>query len=303
VAAGLVAVWPNLVFHTAVALSETLFIAVLLAALALLLARPWGELSRGRLLAFGAVLGLSVLVRPVSAVIVPLVFVVGVVTGLGWRRALAHVTWVGIAVVAVVTPWLLRNIDAMGTPVLSTNLGDDLCIGHNPQATGRFVLADPCLGRHEELPSPEREIRRDEDNRELAIDYALSHPRDEASLLRRKVMGLFANDYDGLDAAESFGQSRFLTSGARGVLRFVSNLWFWGVTAVAVLGLPILFSRKDPRRLLLALSLVAVTLLPLAFFGEPRFKLPSLPLLAIPAAVTLMKVVRRRWVPNPCGVA
>ena len=65
-AAAIVALWPNLVFHSGAILSEPLFIVLLLSALIVLLWRPWpdGRVSGKRLAAFGALLGLAALTRP-----------------------------------------------------------------------------------------------------------------------------------------------------------------------------------------------------------------------------------------------
>jgi hypothetical protein len=85
VAAGLVALWPNLVFNSAVALTESLFLVLLLASVAVLVAGPWDARGPGtaRLVAAGALSGLAALVRPVSLPILGALLVAWLVAR-GW---------------------------------------------------------------------------------------------------------------------------------------------------------------------------------------------------------------------------
>ena len=66
--AAILAVFPNLVFQVATVQLETMYIFWCLAALAIVVTHDWsrGLPSTRRLLAFGAVLGVSVLIRPFS---------------------------------------------------------------------------------------------------------------------------------------------------------------------------------------------------------------------------------------------
>ena len=65
IAAGIYALYPNLIFHTGVLLGETLYNFLFLGFLAALLSRPWTvAFSTRRVLACGVLLGLAVLVRP-----------------------------------------------------------------------------------------------------------------------------------------------------------------------------------------------------------------------------------------------
>ena len=73
VAAGIWALWPNLVFHSAIVLTETLFLFLLVLLLIVTLADPAAARApgRARLVAIGVLFGLCVLVRPVSLVAAP----------------------------------------------------------------------------------------------------------------------------------------------------------------------------------------------------------------------------------------
>ncbi len=295
VAAGVVAVWPNLVFHAATPLSETLFNALVVGALVVLCRRPWPK--RGpepwRLVAFGLLLGLSALVRPISLLVIPLL--AGVLWLATRRLATAAVGMavVAVAIVAVIAPWTLRNRSVMGETVLiSTNGGDNLCIGHHDGATGAFVLTEFCAGRFEGLRRPEYELRRDEDGTAKARRFALDHPGKEVRLLFSRAHYLVLHDHDGLDAVESYREDPFIGEGFRDFLEVAADGFALVAALLGAAALPTLASRRDPRRLALLAMLVAVAVAPLAFFGDPRFHVPVLPLLAVGTGVTVVRLAR-----------
>jgi hypothetical protein len=210
-----IALFPNLIYHSAAFLSETLFMFLVLAALAVLLHEEWrdGPPGRTRLLAFGVVLGLSALVRPISLLFLPLLAVVWLYAGYGWRRALEGTALALVATATVIAPWTIRNVLVFDAPVIiSTNLGDDLCMGHYPGAYGGFSLPDDCFDPepYEGLSRPEFERRRNDDNVEKAIKFAVRHPRGELKLLSSKSWYLWNHDHDGLNAVESYGDDPFI---------------------------------------------------------------------------------------------
>lgn len=321
-AAAWLAIFPNIVFHTAPMLTETLFNFVMIAALAVLLWRPWRakQISAQRLICFGVVLGISALIRPISALFLPALAVVLVVYGFGWRRAFGYTGVALVATIAVVMPWTVRNILVMDAPiVVSTNLGDDLCIGHNPSAQGHFSFAayetaDYCnfaLDAYQGLDRADVEVERNSDNTRTAIKFALKNPRREAQLLSRKAWYLWAdNDHDALWAAESYGVDPFIDPELRTALGKIADSYFYFTISVGGLGLILWFvaarlqadrftfspRMPDERVLFFVLALLSLAGVPLAFFGDARFHVPVLPLLVVPAAwlvvSTLQSVVR-----------
>jgi 4-amino-4-deoxy-L-arabinose transferase-like glycosyltransferase len=301
VAAGIVALYPNLIFHTAVVLTETLFIFVVLLALLVVLWRPWTRpLGWRRLLLVGALIGFSALVRPISLSFLPALFIVWLLAGFGRRRSLHHVALVTVGAATVIAPWTIRNAIVMNSPVLiSTNMGDNLCIGRHPGASGAFdVDLDPntpddedyCFRDLGDLTRPAYEIRRNDRTTERALRYIREHPLDELRLLFWRAYYTFESDTDGLDAAESYRQDRFIRPRTREVLETLANFWYWSTSALALLGMRFFVSRGDPRRpfFLVAMALLALT--PLVFFGDTRFHVPVLPLLSIAAAATIIAI-------------
>jgi 4-amino-4-deoxy-L-arabinose transferase-like glycosyltransferase len=292
VAAALVAVWPNVVFHGAVALTETLFLFLVVVLTLVLVARPWTPdgLPVRRVLLAGAVLGLAALVRPTVVALVPLLPVAWVAAGIGWRRSLAHGGVMVATAAVVIAPWTVRNWIVMDAFVpISTNTGDNLCIGHEPGATGRFALSEYCLAGYDHLERPEYEIVRDREGREKAIRRALGHPLDEIPLVAKRAWYTLRSDHDALDAAESYGDDRFLGSGTRRALSWVADGFYFAVLVLGVAGLVpwLRGAAGDRRRLLVVLVGASALVAPLVSFGDPRFKLPMLPFVAVSAAAAL----------------
>jgi len=374
VAALWIAVFPNLIYHTATFLTETLFNLVVMAALAVLFWSGWHERRLGwaRLAVFGALLGYSALVRPISLPFVLLLPVAWLVAGFGWQRALAYTGVVAAATAAVILPWTVRNAIVMDAPVLiSTNLGDNLCIGHYEGARGAFALPDACFNDapYVGLDHPDFEVQRDRDNREHAVEFALDNPRAELKLLSRKSYYTWHHDHDGLWAVESYHEDPFIGSRSslrvvpvdipeeqvalvaaelaaitgldgndvsaaidagrasvepsapvllmedldieiandvrdaklpgvqlvvpralqRQALERIADIFFFTTISLGGLGLIGFVLRPlEPRRLFFLLALLALAGAPLPFFGDARFHVPVLPLLAVSAAWTVL---------------
>jgi len=301
VAAGIWALWPNLIFHSGIVLTETLFLFLFVLLLIVALGHPGAARAPGarRLVAMGVLFGLCVLVRPVTLVAAPAFLV------LWWGPAVRTVLWRSAvalaAVVAVMLPWAIRSTVVMDAPVaLSLNLGDNLCLGHNPGATGGFVdLAAYCY-TGEGLRRPEYETRRQSENISRALHYIRDNP---GTTLRRTVSKgriTLASDADGLDVAEDFGERPIMSDGTRSVLNFAANAFYATVVVAGLAGAVLLVRRADPARrgLFLVVVGVAQLLSPLATFGDPRFKMPMYPTIAVAAAVALVAAAEwllRRW--------
>ena len=155
VAGGIVAFNPFLIYMSGLILSETLFTALLVWAMVLLVWRRsfvWG----------GMVLALSVLVRP-GAMALPILLGIAAAFVNRGRDGAYHPRWplpVGATMVLLVAaalfPWALRNRLVLGQWIwTTTNGGITAYDGANPDARGdsdqSFVKAMPRLGRMDEI--------------------------------------------------------------------------------------------------------------------------------------------------------
>jgi 4-amino-4-deoxy-L-arabinose transferase-like glycosyltransferase len=286
--AALMAVFPSLVYYTAEAHLETLFNFLVLAAVLIVVAGPWHDVSRKRLLLFGFVLGLSALVRPFSLLVLPGLFLVWLLSGTRWRPALARTAWAALAVVVVVSPWLARNVVVMKAPVFSTGIGDALCDSRHKDAGGSFeVAAKYCLEGYDHLPSDQREVQRNRDNTRKALRFVVEHPGDEARLMFWRGYYAYRDDHDALVVVDADPTHPLRDSDFRPVLATLADIYYVVVAGLALLGLPAFLRRRHPKRLFVAVVMAGTGALPFILFGDPRYHVPVLPFLVIAAAAAL----------------
>ncbi len=293
----MVAVWPNLVVHSSVLLSETLFIAVFTLAFALLVKSILGDAnSRAYLVASAGLLGVSTLIRPQSALLlIPAVAVAATVARVGLRQVVTHVAALVVGVVIVVTPWSIRNAVALdGFVIVSTNTGDNLCIGFNPGAQGGFGMEPECQTASSYTDGPDQERRRNSELRGRATSWALANPSALPGLALSKLRITFGGDHDGVRAAESYGEDEHLGDATRTFLDGLADTYFFAVLALSIAGMGVILLadwrsrfRGTPVAVRLSLILVVLfgTLIPVVSFGDQRFKVPITPFLAMLAAV------------------
>jgi 4-amino-4-deoxy-L-arabinose transferase-like glycosyltransferase len=295
VAAGLMAVWPNLVYQVSAIQLELAFIFFTMAALAVIVDHDWrrGVPSRNRLLAFGALLSVSAMIRPFSVfVLVGLGVAALVVTGglrAGWKPSLRSVAWPVLVLVVVFLPWTIRNLVQLDTfAPSSTNMGDGLCLDRSMDALGGFRWAS-----HEGCVDPSLdEVERNRGNTELAIEFVRKHPGRELLQIYRRAGFMFADDHDGLDAVHGLGPEPRFSSHEYERLRDLANAFYFTVLWLSVPGLVIAAIRaRRPERWLAGSLFVGLLAVPLLLYGNPRFHVPLAPFGALGAAASITALV------------
>ena len=296
IASGVLAVFPNLVFQVGSLQLETMFAFWCLAALCVLVTHDWtaGPPSTRRLLLFGVLLGVSVLVRPFSIWFVLAALVAGLVAGYGWRRALlVGAIPLGIVVLMSV-PWTIRNAISLDAFVpTSTNTGDTLCLDRVDGADGGFRwsmhegCADPLLP----------EVERNSISTRKAIGFVLEDPVRELLQIGRRAHYIFGTDRDGIEASRLVGQGDVVSDSTANTLGDISDAYFHAVTVLAVAGLGVAVVRRPrrPETVLVLVAFASLVAVPLLLWGSPRFHLPfSRCSLSSPAV---------RWLPASIGCA
>lgn len=314
VAAVLVAVFPSLVLYTATAYLETVF-CFLVAVIAWILVGPRraddaasagdvGDPGRpslavpglGMLVLLGVVFAAATMIRPITLAFVPVLLLAWGFGRPGWARAVGGVAVVAGLVALVAVPWSIRSSNALGgTVLISTNTGDNLCIGHSPESRGEYIdLNDLCGGGYDDVPAERREAERNRRGTERAIAYAREHPGREVELLVRKTWYLLAHDHEGVDAVESYGADPFLPDAARTALRLGADAFYYLVGVLALVGAAWTACRGGSRSRLVLGWAVTLLVVPLVFFGGSRFHLPALPFAAVFAALAIDRLLARR---------
>lgn len=302
VAAALFAIYPNLIFHTGVLLGETLYNFLFLAFLAVVLAKPWTvAFSTRRALASGVLLGLAVMVRPISLAVIPVLALAWLWARKDWSIAFRWSAALLAGVTLCIVPWTIRNQVRLGAFVpISTNTGDNLCIGHGEGATGSFTTLDACKVPYPFTDGISAELASDKAKQRIARHDLLANLDREPWLMWRRTYFMWVRDgdHDALFAAQSYRQDRWMAIPTEARLIWIADRVYWLVTAAGLVGLVLLARRKDPQAFLLVGATVMTAAVPLVFFGDSRFKVPVIPLLII-AAATLVADRRRDEAVSP----
>ncbi len=297
VAGLLLAVFPSQVYYAGTILSEAEFTMLFVASLLVLLWHPWTRqgMSWQRLLTAGVLLSAATMVRGILLIFPLVLLAVWFPYLQSKRRALLQTAIVFAGVLVFVVPWSIRNTLAFGELTgPSTNVGDDLCIGNAIGATGRFMLSGKCFEGYEGLSFQEVEIQRNKDGVRIAIEDVIKSPFRMPNLIGEKAYWLFHRDDDGIYAAESYGNDKFMSDYRREVLGFAANAVYYATGAVTILGAAAFAFGKDIRRAFVVVTLLYVLAIPLAFFGDPRFHFPAIPLAVLIAAATIVTIWDRR---------
>jgi 4-amino-4-deoxy-L-arabinose transferase-like glycosyltransferase len=286
-AASIVALWPSLIFYTGVTLSETAFMFLALLGVYLLIAATQREGARASyplLFAGGLVIGFAALVRG-QALLLPAVLVpFWLVIGCRWKSIALQTCVVAAGMALIITPWVVRNWIELNSPVLiSTNAGVDFWIGHHENATGDFgpTGGNALVFSHPEMDPIVREVNANAEGFREGLQYAVTHPFQELALPFKKLFWLYYSDDEALKWNEGHGGQPFLASPVREGLSALSNVYYFAVLGLIVIGFQRWFSVRDPARVLLLSLVVYWTAVHLVFIGDPRFHAPLLPFFGI----------------------
>ena len=263
-AAGLATIYPFFVFYTAYALSETIFIALLVAYMMLV----WIVRERQSwpaALAAGVVLGAAVLTRPSSLLLffltVPLTFKGHVPL----RRQAGRVVLLTAAFALAMAPWVVRNYRVTGKFVPTTlQVGASLYESNSPQADG-----GPAMDRIAWPAEAERMCEYDRDRYLLrkSIEFIRSEPARFGRLC--------------LHRARRFWNVVPNYSGYRGfVYAAASFASYVPVLLLAVVGL-VLSLKRPVVAVLLAMPVAYFAALHSVFVGSTRYRTPIMPMLML----------------------
>ncbi len=296
-AATVVAAFPSLILHTSLLLSETTFNFFLMVTLLVLLWNPWRVHAPGqnRIVAVGMLAGFCVLIRPVALPVL-VAFALGMwLVSTSRRATVERVGLLVLGVAAIVLPWTARNLVAMDAFVpISTNTGDNLCIGNHEGATGGFALPESCFEGLPPFPQDGGDVVRNAETTSRALSWMAANPLEQPSLVWWRTYYTFVDDQNPLDESTSFGEDPWLRPRQVEVLATVSDAYFFGTVALSAVGVAVMVGRRRPRRWTYVLTMLAMVTATWWTFGDTRFHIPLNPLLAVPAAVVLAGVPRLR---------
>jgi 4-amino-4-deoxy-L-arabinose transferase-like glycosyltransferase len=283
VAAGLCAVAPPFVTYSPILGTEHLFVPLTLGTF-IVATKVAGEVS-WRIVAAGALLGLSALVRGEALFYAPVVLVI-VWVATDRKRRLAASGLLIAGVVAVLAPWVARNMVVVGTgPALGTVGGMNFYFAHNPDTYG-WTTDVPWTGGDD--------LEANRVGWELGLEYVRENP---LSLVDSTLKGL-RKQFSTFEGAVDWGAQRSVGPGLefervplRGYGPAMTAVVFWTAISLTLTGASLLLWRRWPLRMRLVVIGMTVTNLlgyTVLFFGDPRFRYTLDAVFAIPAALALV---------------
>jgi 4-amino-4-deoxy-L-arabinose transferase-like glycosyltransferase len=197
-----------------------------------------------------------------------------------WKRTLFLGAVLACGTAVVIAPWTIRNTVVMGEPIaVSTGVADALCMGRHDGADGRFVPSPDCDEGFADVPLADYQLERYHTNTERSITWVRENPLSEVRQWFNRMVWANRENHDGLEQVEpqlSLFQYATLSSLGDGA--------YFVLVALGLLGARGFARRREPRALLLLLTAVSLAVVPLLLFGDPRYKVPLVPVLAILAA-------------------
>lgn len=306
VAAAVVAVYPGLVLSSVYLMPEAWY--ALLCAIALGVATsaaPEGRLPFARIAAAGAVAGAAILTRSVGLALLPALAAAvtwGAAARGRWLHAGLSIGALGVTCLLVLAPWLMFTTRIAGGPLLDATSGMNLLIGNHSSATGRLEMDQtPALFQRHVAGAASTA---DENARAIraGVAWATANPGGWARLAVVKlgyVFGLEGREHAWGYSVGYFGARVPFTVRAWGAALLVGfPLLALGACAGLAVGVP----WRTTAGMATALFVAGTAILHVVSFGESRFHLPLVPVLASWVAVAA-NGQGRRWSTPGVGLA
>lgn len=191
-----------------------------------------------------------------------------------------------LAVTLVVAgPWLVRNMQVIGAPVLNTNGGFNLYLGNNPAATGMFVsISDTPRGSTWGELRKVGEVQASETLKQEAITWMQANPTEVVTLALKKMAYFWTPPLH-----EGKGEQ----SSAEKLVRLLWVIQFLVLIAAAI-GTVLISRLRNRQVALLWFAVACYTAVHMLFYVIFRYREPIMPVVVIMAALAIESLVSRR---------
>jgi 4-amino-4-deoxy-L-arabinose transferase-like glycosyltransferase len=215
--------------------------------------------------------GIAVLTRPIMVFSVIAIFIHDIVKDNQKRTIIAFTSGIIIAIL----PWMIRNTYVLGSPMIASNTGINLFIGHNPEANGSYKYVDEM-----QRFDGQSEVEANASAFKSAMQYILNDPLHSLLLIPKKIAFLFASDaYLPLQSFRIEGNT---------YRERMQNLSWWSYLLMIPGGF-VMFLGVSHGKILLQknqgmrnIAIIIGMIVPCAiFFGTPRYHESMIPFLLI----------------------
>ena len=190
-----------------------------------------------------------------------------------------------VSAVFVAAPWLVRNMQVLGAPVLNTNGGFNLYLGNNPAATGMFVsiAKTPRGGSWNELRKDAGEVQASATLGAEAIGWIKKHPTAFLALALRKAAYFWT---------PPFHKGKAQASEIESVVRAMWAIQYLVIVAAAI-GTLFAAGTRSRRVAIVWLAIASYTAVHMLFYVIFKYRLPIMPFVGVLAAVALERLLLR----------
>lgn len=215
--------------------------------------------------------GIAVLTRPIMVFSVIAILIHDIVKDNQKKTIIAFASGIIIAIL----PWMIRNTYVLGSPMIASNTGINLFIGHNPEANGSYKYVDEM-----QRFDGQSEVEANASAFTSAMQYILNDPLHSLLLIPKKMAFLFASDaYLPLQSFRIEGNT---------YRERMQNLPWWSYLLMMPGGF-VMFVGVSHGKILLQqnqgmrnIAIIIGMIVPCAiFFGTPRYHEPMIPFLLI----------------------
>lgn len=241
----------------------------------------------------GVVLGLLAIAGNAGLALAPVLAIALMISPLPFGRKLARLGLAGLVAMLVVAPWLIRNYQVIGAPVLNTNGGFNLYIGNNPSADGLFVsMADTPRGATWHQLRKQGEGLANDTLRDEALAWIRHNPARFFTLSLKKIALFWMPPIHAGEGPQSRGEA---------LTRLAWLAQYLLICGLAVGG--VVYRRlRTPNAGLLWLAVLCYTAVHMVFYVIYRYREPIMPVLIVLAAMAIEQGMRERRLPRPLAV-
>lgn len=290
----LLAVWPQMIFFTTIPSSEPLFTLLVLMGLATWL----GVRSLAfKGIAVGGLFALASLARPTGLLLAGVLAAADVFRERRLLRPAAAAALAGVVTLGLLLPWAYRNQQVLGRAFLTSSSGSaNAWLGNNTRQLPPGEMWPPEVSGMSEVERADY----------LAAEVRAFIRERPLEYLRRCVVRFFrVHERESIGVVWNDRSFESVGIGPRGqtALKLLANLYYWPVLLAALVGLWLYVRREGLLSLpghplaMLWLYFAAVHALTVV---QDRYHVPSVPAMAVFAALTLDVLLQRR---GAAGVA
>ena len=229
----------------------------------------------------GILLGLTALVGNAGLALAAAVALALAFAPTGVARKAAYSLLIAVTAILVVSPWVVRNLRVLGSPVLNTNGEFNFYLGNNPAATGWYIsISETPRGATWEELRRSGEVQASHTLGREAFQWIREHPVDFAALTMKKAVYFWMPPVHQGKGSPSR------------VERAVRVAWLTQFVAIAAAGLGSLAGlgmRLRPQ-LIVWVAILAYTAIFMLCYASFRYRLVIEPLLCLLAAAAAERV-------------